>query len=170
MTWIRLTAECQYAKANLFNFNYSSNLAFNTSKEAATGSGFRPCTFTYDGVLYGGIELSISDAELSKIEFIGSTNFGIFGLDYYNYNTSTVLNQEVYDSLDYTQYTLTKQNTYGLVTDMSDKEYIDSADSTLLSKLQTMKDDTTEQINSVSQDFKDSLNSALEEYLSTRRF
>jgi len=63
-------------------------------------ANIRPCTFTYNGVKYGGIEVYISDSELSIIEFNGVTNFNIFGLDYYD-TRGTVLNSEVNDSLNF---------------------------------------------------------------------
>lgn len=62
---------------------------------------FKPCVFTYNGVKYGGIEVKTSDAEASRVTFDGTTTFDIFGLDYYDTNTSSVLNQEVYDSITY---------------------------------------------------------------------
>lgn len=61
----------------------------------------RPCTFTYNGKKYGGVEFYFAAQQSETIEFNGSSNFGIFGLDYYNTNTSTVLNQEIYDSLEF---------------------------------------------------------------------
>lgn len=112
MHWIHYTAANQYASANHFDFNYQSNVSFNTSTAAITDYGFRPCTFVFDGVTYGGIEFYISEQEQRRVEFVGSSNFSLFGLDYYNMNTKTILNQEVYDSLNYTNYTLTKQDTY----------------------------------------------------------
>ena len=45
------------------------------------------------------LKYSFSDAELSQIEFHGTTNFEIFGLDYYIRNTSTPLDTEVNNSL-----------------------------------------------------------------------
>ena len=62
---------------------------------------FKPCTFTYNGVTYGGIEVAVADANASVVVFDGSTSFGIFGLDIYNSNTKTVLNEEVYNSISY---------------------------------------------------------------------
>lgn len=61
----------------------------------------KPCRFKYNGVLYGGLDIYISYLNLENIEFNGATNFPIFGLDYYNTQTSTPINQEVYDSLVY---------------------------------------------------------------------
>lgn len=62
----------------------------------------RPCTFTYNGIKYGGVEVFFSAAELSLVEFNGVTNFGIFGLDYYDTQTSTAVITEVNSSLNFT--------------------------------------------------------------------
>lgn len=64
----------------------------------------KPCTFDYEGKTYGGVEVCISVAESSDVVFEGYTNFKIFGLDYYNYNegsTQPILNEEVYNSLNF---------------------------------------------------------------------
>ncbi len=63
-------------------------------------NNIRPCTFTYNGIKYGGIEFFFSDAELSNIEFNGMTNFNIFGIDYYD-TRGTILNSEIYNSLNF---------------------------------------------------------------------
>lgn len=122
VNWIRFSIENQYNNAFYFNFNYLSNLTLNTSTEAASGVGFRPCTFKYNDEYYGGVEVFIANAELDTVEFVGSTNFGIFGLDYYrlDYNDNmnpVIMNQEVYDSLNYTQYIINKQKLYGIKVD-----------------------------------------------------
>nr|WP_245368617.1 phage tail protein [Paenibacillus silagei] len=88
-----VNAEKRY---NTTTMNYS---AF---RIGATVQVFRPCTFTYNGVKYGGIDLYITDAEFSFVEFNGATNFGIFAVDYYNNQTSTKLNSEIFDSLNTT--------------------------------------------------------------------
>lgn len=63
-------------------------------------NNIRPCTFTYNGIKYGGIEFFFADAELSNIEFNGMTNFNIFGIDYYD-TRGTILNSEIYNSLNF---------------------------------------------------------------------
>jgi hypothetical protein len=83
---------------NSTNMNYSLVVTGN-----AVGSTIRPCTFTYGGVKYGGLELFISDAEYNYIEFNGATNFGIFGVDYYNTQTSTAIIGEISSSLNTTE-------------------------------------------------------------------
>lgn len=60
----------------------------------------RPCTFLYNGVKYADIEFFFSNAEFHHVEFNGATNFDIFGLDYYD-TRGTILNYEVYNSLNY---------------------------------------------------------------------
>ena len=62
-------------------------------------SDITPCTFTYNGVLYGGIRFKVSDAETQYVTFVGETTFPIFALDIYDSNTKTVLNSEVYNSI-----------------------------------------------------------------------
>lgn len=74
----------------------ASILGYGTNK-----TNIRPCTFTYEGVKYGGVEVYINVANCQYVNFCGLTNFNIFGLDYYNSNTGEVLNQEVYDSLNF---------------------------------------------------------------------
>ena len=69
---------------------------------------FKPCTFKYNNVVYGGVEVKTQDAEAQNITFSGETSFDIFGLDIYNSNTSTVLNEEVYNSLSYDNVSITQ--------------------------------------------------------------
>lgn len=72
-------------------------------KIGASSQVFRPCTFTYNGVKYGGIDVYITDAEYQTISFNGDTNFSIFGLDWYNIQSSTVLNAEISGSISYVE-------------------------------------------------------------------
>ena len=62
---------------------------------------FKPCTFTYDGITYGGLEVKTSDAEAYNVSFIGETTFDIFALDIYDSNKQVALNEEVYNSISY---------------------------------------------------------------------
>lgn len=63
---------------------------------------FKPCVFKYNGIYYGGIEVKPhASLEMSTVIFEGETNFEIFGVDIYDSNSQTVLNQEIYDSLIY---------------------------------------------------------------------
>lgn len=77
------------------------NISYLTLAKVSFANGITPCIFTYNGVKYGGIEIFFADAELSYIDFYGVTNFNIFGLDYYNQQTSTALVDEVNNSLSY---------------------------------------------------------------------
>lgn len=61
----------------------------------------RLCTFTYNGVKYGGLEFYYNAAQHDVVVFEGESNFNIFGLDYFNTQTSTALNTEVNSSLAY---------------------------------------------------------------------
>ena len=65
----------------------------------------KPCTFSYNGVIYGGIEIFVQYANSEIVAFDGCTNFKIFGLDYYDIENSVVLNEEVYNSLNYDNVT-----------------------------------------------------------------
>lgn len=60
---------------------------------------FEPCTFTYDGVLYGGVKFNPSAQSYGYVEFTGVTAFPIFALDIYNTSSEAILNEEVYNSL-----------------------------------------------------------------------
>jgi len=66
------------------------------------GDNIQYVTFDYNGNTYGGIEFFFTNANHSQVYFIGESNFDIFGLDYYNTNTSTVLNSEVNNSISTT--------------------------------------------------------------------
>lgn len=66
----------------------------------------RPCTFTYNGVVYGGLEYYLSDAQSDICKFtVFDSNFEVFALDYYD-TRGTVINSEVYNSLNFTNYTV----------------------------------------------------------------
>lgn len=103
----------QYASAYKYYFSYSSNL--NLLGETAnldTSTGFRPCVFKYNNVWYAGIEYHSGNAVQQYVSYYGEkVGIDIFGLDYYkcSYTSggttypSEILNQEVYDSIDYTQ-------------------------------------------------------------------
>ncbi|WP_217595312.1 hypothetical protein [Cohnella sp. GbtcB17] len=72
----------------------------------------RPCTFTYNGVKYGGVEFFFSAAELSTVEFHGMTSLAMFGLDYWDTQNNVTLIQEVSDSLNYTDPVVSTILTY----------------------------------------------------------
>lgn len=109
---INVNIENQYSNAYYTNFSYYGNLnLLAANADIDTKFGFRPCTFKYNNVWYGGIEVFIAFAQLQHVTFEGVGNFNIFGLDYYRvpYTQSgtsypaEIIDQEVYDSLNYTQ-------------------------------------------------------------------
>jgi hypothetical protein len=80
--------------------NYSGLLRSNNS--IFTGSlVVKSCTFVYNGITYGGLDIYIDPACSAYVEFNGVTNFNIFGLDYYNTQTSTPINTEINSSINY---------------------------------------------------------------------
>ena len=106
---IRINMENQYYAAYYTNVSYVANftrLAANADINSAIG--WRPCTFKYNNVYYGGIEVctNIATNETIRAESLG--NFEPFGLDYYimSYGStpSTIVNSEVYNSLNYSQW------------------------------------------------------------------
>ncbi len=114
---INVNMENQYSGAYYSNFSYYGNVNFLApDADIDTKTGFRPCTFKYNDVWYGGIELYIAAAQLYYVTFEGVGNFNVFGLDYYKVpyvsgGTSypaEIINQEVYDSLNYSQYSWQK--------------------------------------------------------------
>ena len=118
---IEFSIENRYDIAYQFNFSYLSNVPLNTNTQiGGTSKGFRPCVFKYNDTYYAGLEIFIADAELAIVNFVGASNFNIFALDYYQTKTSSsdstpiILNQEVYDSLDFNKYVLSKLTYYGL--------------------------------------------------------
>ena len=73
-----------------------------------TGHGMtiKPCTFTYNGIVHGGVEIYSSNAEPDYIDFIGiCNNIDPFKVEYCkcnaNHETSEVLNEEVYNSINF---------------------------------------------------------------------
>ena len=109
---IHVEIENQYASAYYTNISYLANLSANSaSGNIDTSTGFRPCTFKYNNVYYGGIEVYVSAVSLQHAFFTGVGNFDVFGLDYYSVArtgvSGSVLNSEVYNSLNYAQFTKT---------------------------------------------------------------
>lgn len=106
---IGINIEAKRSTAYYSNVSYFSNIALlSPTANIDTGLGFRPCTFKYNNVYYAGIEFYISSSSASNVYFSGVGNFGVFGLDYYSVShggtASSVLNSEVYNSLNYTQW------------------------------------------------------------------
>lgn len=106
---IGINIEAKRSTAYYSNVSYFSNVALlSPTANIDTGLGFRPCTFKYNNVYYAGIEFYISSSSASNVYFSGVGNFDVFGLDYYSVShgstASSVLNSEVYNSLNYTQW------------------------------------------------------------------
>lgn len=119
----------QYASAYKYYFSYSANIKrLNETADLDTSTGFRPCVFKYNNVWYAGIEYHSGNAVQQYVSYYGEkVGIDIFGLDYYkcSYTSggttypSEILNQEVYDSLDYTKtdWTSSLLQTNSLATD-----------------------------------------------------
>ena len=105
---VHVNIENQYSGAYYTNISYLANVGVIASNaDINTATGFRPCTFKYNNVYYGGIELYISVVNLQNAFFTGVGNFDVFGLDYYSTNTSSALNAEVFNSINFTQFSKT---------------------------------------------------------------
>ncbi len=91
---LSMQIDCQkvYASTNM-------RYAFNGSTPGTTS--LKPCTFKYNGILYGGIQFFNDNAEHSVVIFEGDSNFEIFGLDYAD-AFNNPLNTEVFNSLEFT--------------------------------------------------------------------
>lgn len=79
----------------------------------------KPCSFTYNSKKYFGIHVKItaSDYDIIRIDAKTTTNFDIITPIYiYNTNTSTAINQEVYDSLNFNPGESKKPNFYAVPT------------------------------------------------------
>ena len=99
---LMVQADNKYAEANMFNIATIGEIPYNTSMTASTGNGFRTCRFQMDGVWYGGIAVCIGNANHDNVSFVGITNSNtVKGIDIYKRNTSTVLNEEIYNSIVY---------------------------------------------------------------------
>jgi hypothetical protein len=83
---------------NVIGANYTSFVQSGNS----FGDNIQYIRFQYNGVWYGGIEFFFSNATLSEVTFHGESNFAIFGLDYFNTQTSTAINTEVTGSITIT--------------------------------------------------------------------
>jgi hypothetical protein len=96
-TTINVTADKIYNTSNM-QINYMATGRVN-------GVIIKPCTFTYNSVKYGGLEIYLSAAESNIVDFAGFSNMQIFGVDFYNTQTSTAINTEINNSLAYTDFT-----------------------------------------------------------------
>jgi hypothetical protein len=89
---------CQLAIEKKYN---TTKINFSGFVMGFNGLEIRPCTFTYGGIKYGGIEFYLSAAEMDYVSFHGESNFAIFGVDYYDEEFDTVVNAEVNGSLNF---------------------------------------------------------------------
>lgn len=81
--------------AKIYN---SNDMRVATMQVGFSTTNLYPCKFTYNGVKYGGVQFYYSAPEHNTVQFFGTGNFGIFGLDYES-TTTGVLNSEVKNSL-----------------------------------------------------------------------
>lgn len=106
---IHINMENQYSLAYYTNVSYITNfprLGASANKDSAIG--WRPCTFKYDNVYYGGIEFCTNLANHNIVAADGMGNFDIFGVDYYSMahdsTPSSVLNSEINNSINFSQW------------------------------------------------------------------
>ena len=71
---------------------------YSTSKTDSS-EGWRPCTFIYNGETYAGIEGQFTQS--AAIWAFGSGNLKPFVIPYYDRNSGSVLNSEVYNSINF---------------------------------------------------------------------
>jgi hypothetical protein len=90
-------ARIDYSMAKKYN---TTRPHFSAIYRGLPETSYRPCTFVYGGVKYGGIEFHYSAAEHNDVIWLGTGNFEPFGIDYYDIR-GTVLNSEVNDSLNF---------------------------------------------------------------------
>ena len=116
---IEIAIDNRYSTAYATNVSYASNFPLlPQDADLDTAAGWRPCTFKYNDVWYGGIEVMIGTAVYGYMEFNGATNENVFGVKYYttykpNSSTPAVIdNQEIYDSLMYDKWVHEKGKFY----------------------------------------------------------
>ena len=116
--FLDITIEDRYGDAYYTNISYHSNIykLGDTAGKTDTDTGWRPCTFKYNNKWYGGVEVMVGTANHNYIYFDGKTNFNIFGLVYYKVahgsTPAEVVNQEINDSINFTQYSYTKSTDF----------------------------------------------------------
>lgn len=116
---IEIAIDNRYSTAYATNVSYASNFPLlPQNADLDTAAGWRPCTFKYNDVWYGGIEVMIGTAVYGYMEFNGATNENVFGIKYYTTykpisGTPAVIdNQEIYDSLMYDKWVHEKGKFY----------------------------------------------------------
>lgn len=106
---VNINMENQYYKAYYTNVSYYSNFTvLDSTASKDTAIGWRPCTFKYNNVYYGGIEICTNIANHNIIWYETIGNFTPFGVDYYSMphdsTASSVLNSEINNSISFTQW------------------------------------------------------------------
>ena len=94
-----VTAECKLSGDYTMNSSVLSILPEDSSAQ------IKPCTFVYKGKHYGGLEVYSGAAQLGTVEFVGVSNFNIFGVDYWDTNSDLATISEISDSILYTTVT-----------------------------------------------------------------
>ena len=99
----------------------------------------RVCTFTYNGIKYGGIEFYYDNANSDRVIWNGVGNFNPFGVDYYDTKNNVALNSEINDSLNFTEGTIDQGNYWHSGNDGAgsglDADLLDGNDSTSFARL-----------------------------------
>jgi|GEM_PF-6268757 len=118
---------------NVIGFvDISMNKRWNTVRPAVTWATHglrnlqpvRPCTFTYNGIKYGGITIDILESRHTRYEFHGTSTLTLFEVEYQRSPNDTdhpneILNQEIYDSINFNDVTIEggfTQNGYQVIT------------------------------------------------------
>lgn len=99
-TTVELTCKVQLAK--MYNTT-KPNGFLEISSNRINLPEVRLCTFTYNGVKYGGVHFYYAASKTSCLAKL-SGSFVPFGLDYYNTQTSTAINAEVANSLNFNDF------------------------------------------------------------------
>ena len=120
LVYADISIECAYSKAQGINFTIISN-KYNSNKTTdflASSQGIRPCIFTYEGIVYGGVEVYFGNAALESGWFDGTTNFDIFCLNYCGYSANginspdIIINEEIYNSINFDVPVSTRSNLF----------------------------------------------------------
>lgn len=89
-----------YAGARQCSYSMITNQE-NTSTAAVTGDGFRACVFTYNEKHYAGLEYYIASSHRVYYYGMYTNGFEPFMVIYYDANTTTIENSEIYNSITY---------------------------------------------------------------------
>ena len=96
---LRGTAIATVTCEDAYGLAYGANISITGAMPNSTS--IVGCTFTYNGTKWAGVEVYINAAELQNIYFEGEVSdvTNVFGVDYYNVNTSTAINTEINSSI-----------------------------------------------------------------------